>query len=407
MIGHMVAFAPPTPKLGEFNQLRGVLSGLMRFGSKGVHFAYNLDMCFENVAGGPLKRHLYADDETFGRDVFRCLDDYFARHLLVPKVFVTICSPDDAGHAAANVDAVCRAVKEYYAAHGMGRVVTAAVNSKMYRYRFADVVHVCGHLLSEDDRRMMENDAELKERFFVSEGIIHNMTQTFIRQKFGQPKMREIAAAYRNGRPNAVFALGGRVEGREIRFTLKHAENIFRRARALADKGYNVIVVNGPRTPNDVTDYFYEQSLAAGSEIAFFNAKQVARTDEERTPEKWRIYSGKHEEEFLRQAEKYGNVYPGVLGLENTLVVHTFDSFAGCETAASGIPTAICREVEIDRAVRPDCYRLADQLTAAGYAIDFDRFDGQTDPQNLNLKVLPNVNMLLAEKILEVCQSRK
>lgn len=90
MIRHMIAFAPSTPKLGEFNQLRGVLSGLMHFCCEDVHFAYNLDMCFENVAGGPLKRHLYADDEAFERDVFRCLDDYFSRHLLVPKVFVTI-----------------------------------------------------------------------------------------------------------------------------------------------------------------------------------------------------------------------------------------------------------------------------------------------------------------------------
>ena len=182
MIRHMIAFAPSTPKLGEFNQLRGVLSGLMHFCCGDVHFAYNLDMCFENVAGGPLKRHLYADDEAFERDVFRCLDDYFSRHLLVPKVFVTICSPEDAGHAAANVDAVCRAVKDYYAAHDMGRVVTAAVNSSIYRYRFADVVHVCGHLLSEEDRQTLEADAELKRKVFVSEGIIHNMSLSFIRQ---------------------------------------------------------------------------------------------------------------------------------------------------------------------------------------------------------------------------------
>ena len=127
----------------------------------------------------------------------------------------------------------------------------------------------------------------------------------------------------------------------------------------------------------------------------------MARTDEERVPEKWRVYSGKHEEEFLRQAEKYGNVYPGVLGLENTLVVHTFDSFACCETATSGIPTALCREVESDRAVRPDCYRLADQLTAAGYAADFADFDGETEPRDLKLKVLPSVNSLLAKKIID------
>ena len=75
--------------------------------------------------------------------------------------------------------------------------------------------------------------------------------------------------------------------------------------------------------------------------------------------------------------------------------------FSCCETAACGIPTAICREAEVDRAVRPDCYRLADQLTAAGYAIDFADFDAETEPRDLKLKVLPNVNFLLAEKIID------
>ncbi len=400
MIRHMIAFAPSTPKLGEFNQLRGVLSGLMHFCDKGMHFAYNLDMCFENVAGMPLKRHLYADDEKFERDVFRCLDGYFSHHLLVPKVFVTICSPEDADDAAVNVDAVCRAVKNYYAAYGMGRVVTVAVNSSVYNYRFADVVHVCGHLMSEEKRQMLEADAKLKKKIFVSEGIIHNMSRVFIRQKFGQPKIQKVLAACRNGRPNVVFVLGGRVAGPEIRLSLNNAENIFRRAQQLAQRNYNVIIVNGPRTPNDVTDYFYEQSVASGEKIRFYNSKQVGRTNEECQPEKWRIYSGRYEEVFLRQAVEFGNIYPGVLGLENTLVVHTFDSFSYCETAACGIPTAICREAEVDCTVRPDCYRLADQLMAAGYAIDFADFDAGTEPRDLKLKVLPNVNFLLAEKII-------
>lgn len=78
MIRHMIAFAPSTPKLGEFNQLRGVLSGLMHFCCEDVHFAHNLVMCFENVASSSLKRHLYVDDKTFKRNVFRCLSDCFS-----------------------------------------------------------------------------------------------------------------------------------------------------------------------------------------------------------------------------------------------------------------------------------------------------------------------------------------
>lgn len=78
MIRHMIAFAPSTPKLGEFNQLRRVLSGLMHFCCEDVHFAHNLVMCFENVASSSLKRHLYVDDKTFKRNVFRCLSDCFS-----------------------------------------------------------------------------------------------------------------------------------------------------------------------------------------------------------------------------------------------------------------------------------------------------------------------------------------
>lgn len=76
MIRHMIAFAPSTPKLGEFNQLRG--SGVDIPFLRGVHFAHNLVMCFENVASSSLKRHLYVDDKTFKRNVFRCLSDCFS-----------------------------------------------------------------------------------------------------------------------------------------------------------------------------------------------------------------------------------------------------------------------------------------------------------------------------------------
>ncbi len=401
---HFIAFAPPTPNLGELNQLRGVLSALMRFHGDGdIRFAYNMDMCFENVSDTPLRRHLYVDDAAFARDVGCCLDVYFSRHLLVPRVLAVACSQGENENACPNADAMCRAVKSYYERHQMGKLVTVVVNSRMYPYVSADVVHICGHLLTDEERRNLKAGTDGGKKFFISEGIIHNMSRVFIRQKFWQPKIRKVIEVCRNGRPNVVFSLGGRVDGDEIRFTLSHAEVIWRRLSELNDKGYNIIVVNGPRTPNDVTDYFYEHSLATDGRIMFFNSKPVAQTDEERASERWRIYSGRHEEAFIRQASEVGNVYPGVLGLDNTLAVHTFDSFASCETAASGIPTAICRWVEIDEAVRPDCYRLADLLKDGGYVIDFVDFDGSVEPKDLKLKLLPNSNYELAEKIKRAC----
>lgn len=401
-LNHFIAFAPPTPNLGELNQLRGVLLALTRVRGN-IRFAYNMDMCFENVSDIPLRRHLYTDDAAFMQVVDRCLDVYFSRHLLAPRVFIVACSQGENENACPNADAMCRAVKSYYERHQMGKLVTVVVNSRMCPYASADVVHICSHLLTNEDRRNLEADVTDGNRFFISKGIIHNMTRIFIRQKFGQPKIKKVIEACRNGRPNVVFSLGGRVEGDEIRFTLSHAEVIWRRLSGLNDKGYNIIVVNGPRTPNDVTDYFYEHSLATGGRIMFFNSKPVAQNEEERAPERWRVYSGRYEEIFRQQASAVGNVYPGVLSLDNTLVVHTFDSFASCETAASGIPTAICRWVEIDKDVRPDCYRLADLLEEGGYVIDFVDFDGSVEPKDLKLKLLPNSNYEFAEKIKRAC----
>ncbi len=75
----------------------------------------------------------------------------------------------------------------------------------------------------------------------------------------------------------------------------------------------------------------------------------IAESDEYRQPSKWLIYSGRNEDNFTKLA-KIGNIYPAVLEIENTLVVHSFDSYSSCETANSGIPTAIsCSKIYIRR----------------------------------------------------------
>ena len=62
--------------------------------------------------------------------------------------------------------------------------------------------------------------------------------------------------------------------------------------KSLSQSGYGVVIVNGPRTPNDVTDYLFEQTQH-NPQIIFQNSKKIAESDEDRTPQRWRIYSGK------------------------------------------------------------------------------------------------------------------
>jgi hypothetical protein len=170
----------------------------------------------------------------------------------------------------------------------------------------------------------------------------------------------------------------------------------------LAAQGFGVAFVNGPRTPNDVTDYLYEQSLEK-PQILFYNCKKIAKTDEDRTSDSWRIYSGKHEESF-RKMQKLGNIYQGLLGYKNTLVVHTMDTYASCETTSAGIPTAISSNgLYIDPVVRYDCINLF-QLLCPKYAINFDEFVNITcnmkiEPQDLRPRVLSNPLRVFAETV--------
>jgi len=395
----ITSFALFTPNVGEQNQIRGLAVWLAKLGRKNKKFGtvLNFDIFAPNISGGSLRLSDYSDYSSFEKDVNMCLDAYFAAHLWTPRIFITSFTQGEKENAARNSDALCKAVKDYYLRNRKGEVVTVVVTAGVYDYAAADIVNIPEHMISDGDCRLIAGNTE---KFFVSTGIIHNMTKTFIRQKFWQKRLRRALSDMSDDAPTVVFCLGGRSNGNDIVFGLAEAEKIWHKIRRLTDRGYKAIIVNMHRTPNDVTDYFYEQSLQC-SDVRFFNSKKIAEKDEERTLENWRVYYGPHEDEFRRQMAKYGNVYPGVLGRKNVIAVHTFDSFASCETASSGIPTAICRDVKINAATRPDCYRLADELISRKYAIDFDDFDGSVMPDSLNLKPLPMVNKVFARKVMD------
>lgn len=396
----VTAFALSTPNVGEQNQIKGLLAWLVKSSRNGknVSFAFNWDVFVENITGRSVRLSDYENYHDFETDAFLCLDAYFDKHLWVPRVFVTAYTQGENEKAAPNEDAACRVIKEYYRKRRLGKVVTVVMTAGDYNYQWADIVNIPGHMVNDEDK---EKFLKQPEKFFVSVGIVHNMTKTFIRQKFGQKRLQKLVKQIENGHPNIVFCLGGRTNGNDIIFDLKNAAKIWKKAVMLEKRGYNIVFVNGHRTPNDVCDYFYKQSLKHGK-IRFFNAKRIAVNDSERVPENWRVYSGSYEEDFRMQQKEYGNIYPGILGLKNTLAVHTFDSFASCETASSGIPTAICRDVDINRETRPDCYRLAEQMISGGYAVDFACFDGSIEPEMLEMNRLPSVSKLFAEKVMEV-----
>ena len=218
-----------------------------------------------------------------------------------------------------------------------------------------------------------------------------------------EPVLKQQIAKLRNftrKSKKVVICLGGRVEGSEIVFNVNYAKSLFEKCVALVRHGYGVAIVNGPRTPNDVTDYLYEAALSA-PDIIFQNCKNIAGSDAERKV--WRIYSGRHEDEFAK-LKKLGNIYPAVLGYGNTLAVHTSDTYSCCETVSAGIPTAISSEgIFIDKSVRADCLNML-QLMTPKYALRFEDFVSLAcymgiEPQHLHPAVLSDLPRVFAEAV--------
>jgi hypothetical protein len=358
----------------------------------------------------------FASYEAFSKKISSLLDDYLPKVKKIPNVFITVYNHTESDTPSENADALCRSVKEYYAQHNLGPIFTVVLSSRFYEYQHADLVNIPKHLMTASDNLRLIGNHELHKKSLLTTGIIHSFNINSVRlnrlkldhklsELENDADLKDTVAKindYKKKDKRVVFCLGGRVKGKEIQFSLEYAQKLFAEAEALTAQGFGVAFVNGPRTPSDVTDYLYEQA-GKNPQIIFQNCKKIAQNDEDRKSENWLIYSGKNEENF-KKMQKLGNIYQGLLGYPNTLVVHTMDTYASCETAGAGIPTAISRNgIYIDPVVRYDCIKLA-KLLCPKYAIDFDDFvnracTSKIEPKDLNLQPLQNPLQSLAKAV--------
>lgn len=417
----IVPFALGERNKGYLNQILGAFKALADLTGQ----QYDSDRLFmlpENVSNvGDMKDAFFYSQfesyEAFRRKIFEMADAYFQKTNFIPKVFITVYNPTESRNAAEDSDMLCRAVKEYYKEHNLGNIFTAILTSRLHRYKYADMINVPKHLMTFRSRLRLLQHKGLRKRILITIGTINNFDQKTVNEKYRQllktiakdddnavvqgqlEKLRKFKAADKK----VVLCLGGRVEGTEIVFGLKYAQNLLNDAERLSRCGYGVVFVNGPRTPNDVTDFLYEKTRS-NPNITFQNSKKIAADEEERSPKNWRIYSGKYEDDF-RALQKIGNIYPGILGFGNTLAVHTMDSYSGCETANAAIRTAISgRGLDIDPVARYDCYNLQ-KLLCPKYAVDWDDFvkmacNLRIEPKNLTLQVLSSPLRIFAETVL-------
>ena len=413
------AFALATPRLGYLNQVIGALHSISDlFGAE--YDAVNSFLLPDGCDGvydlkEPITFSSFENYETFKSYVWDMMDAYIKKVIFPPRVFVTPYDMTENSSATLNADMLCKAVKEYYKHNNLGFVLTALINGRLYDYQYVDLVNVPKHLLTLRSRMKLLQNRGLRKKVLFTLGTINNFSRNNVTIKYAEllkkvseinddaepiKEFKEKFSNFSKTSKKVVFCLGGRVEGTEILFDVSYAQHLYGQAEKLAKNGYGVIFVNGPRTPNDVSDFLYKKTRE-NKNIIFQNSKAIAVNDEERQPSKWRIYSGKYEEEF-KNLQKIGNIYPGILGFDNTLVVHTMDSYSGCETSGAAIPTAIsAKGIYVDPNIRYDCHNLV-KILCPKYAVDFDEFvdlacNLKLEPNDLKLSILPNSQRVFAE----------
>ncbi len=375
-------------RLGSDNQTRG----LILEAESGRKVPVTRNKMLQGADGTVLDRSSFPDDASFKKAVGQTLDAYLKDNPK-PDVFVLPFNHGDMENAGKNTDALAGIVKEYYKENGLGKVTTLVLTSAYYDYKNADIAHVPYHLMTKEQARAVENGSTgMKCKVVPTLGVAGNLTKLRINQEANTPKFAQELSRFKNGKPTAFFSLGGRVEGPEIKFTMKDAENLWKRAEEFEKNGFNVVFGNSPRTPTDVTDFLYEKCAENG--MAFYNAKKIAQTDKDATD--FRMYSGKYKKEFAEQSEKIGNIYPALLSVSN-IVIGTMDSFSyTSDTAALGIKTAVYGDMDIDPNKRPDCHRLFEACKNK-YVLDLK--DDRVFDEKFVMPVLPQTNATIISAV--------
>lgn len=351
--------------MGTDNQIRGViLEGAKN--EKTVPVTRN--ELLMSLDGKPLLRENYSDDKKFNRDVNDAVDRYLQENN-APDFVVLPVNHSSLAEDNKKVDLLSKSVKDSFAKHGYN-VKTMAITSNLYDYENVDLIHVGKHLLTEAEEKKISSNPRLKSRVVETLGVPSNISQTSINALAGGPKVKGIIDKYKKmreaGKKIALFSLGGKTDNGQISFTMEDAQNLLSSARVLKMRGYEVIFTNSPRTPNEVTDYLYENCPKYN--IEFYNSKKVATNEQEKA--NFRNYDGKHKEVFSENNEKVGNIYPAILSVCD-FVVNTHDSFSyTSDAAAIGIPSVVYTGNNIDKTKRNDCYKLFELCHEEGYVLD-------------------------------------
>lgn len=334
--------------LGTDNQIRGLIEKYNEI----YHLKFSEEYILNGLNNIILHPKNFKYIIEFKKAVYDRIDEFVKNCKIVP-----ICVILPLNHSLlqngenSDIDFLSLTVKEAFLRHNI-HIKTLVLASNLYDYENVDIIHVCDHLLTEEDEIKLSNDYFLKEKVVKTIGVPSNISCEKIKNLANNHRYENIFAKYK-GKKTILFCLGGISDSKAISFSIQDAINLLKSAIDYRKYGYEVVFVNSPRTPSDVTDYLYEECL--NENIDFFNAKKIAKNQHNKN--NFRFYNGRFKKEFLDMEEKIGNIYPAILSV-CTKVCYTWDTFSYTSDAAVlGIPTLVYTGNKISL-LRSDCHKL-------------------------------------------------
>lgn len=378
-------------RLGSDNQTCGIISQAQN--NKNTFIQNPL---LKSPDGHPLNRSRYDNGQMFEKDVFDCLENCL-KNGIKPDIFILPFNHGNIPVAINDAEALAKTVKRFYFQNNLGFVTTLLLTAAFHNYQHLDLVNIPYHLMNESQARYLKINTKLQKKIIFTLGVAGNLTKWKLQQERNSLKFAKELARYENGKPLALFSLGGRVEGEEIQFSVNDAGNILKKALEFQKKGFNVAFTNSPRTPTDVTDFLFEN--AQKNDIPFYNVKKIATTK----TDDFRLYSGRFKKTFKEQYEKTGNIYPALLARAH-IVIGTKDSFSyTSDSAALGIKTAVYADMFIDEKKRPDCNKLFHSLKNK-YVFDLN--DPRIFDVKTTLPVLPDANKKIISAVEQFVKNK-
>lgn len=176
----LLAFAVDTPYMGCRNQLLGALDAI----NKNSKTALPAEKCLLLPSGAEtvddIRESLcyahFGSYRSFQNEIFALLDARLPQLPAVPRVFITAYNLTESGAADKNADMLCRAVKEYYRRHNLGKIFTVVLISRLHNYKYVDLVNVPKHLLTFYSRIRLLQNKKLRQKTLITVGTVHKFT---------------------------------------------------------------------------------------------------------------------------------------------------------------------------------------------------------------------------------------